>query len=75
MTATVLDPKAKEALRKMVRGLRTQLVKELSDEADGRYELSLDIEKARLRQAPRKRRERLEQWRAARAAHPRGVGR
>jgi len=33
----------------MVRGLRTQLVKELSDEAEGRYELSLDIEKARLR--------------------------
>ncbi len=62
MNPTVLTSEAKEALRKMVRGLRTQLVKELSDEAEGRYELSLDIEKARLRKPARIRRERLEEW-------------
>jgi len=60
--ATLLDSTAKEALRKMVRGLRIKLVDEISDAAEGEYQLAVDHTKAKLGEAQRCRRDRLEAW-------------
>jgi Eco57I restriction-modification methylase len=56
------DGMAKEALRKAIRGLRERLIEQLTAAAEGRYRLSLPIEKSQLPEAWRVRRERLEEW-------------
>ena len=62
MRATTLDSGAKEALRKTVRSLRTRLIDQLTEAAKGEYRLDVGIEKARLPEARKCRRERLEAW-------------
>ncbi|MFW5920743.1 MAG: SAM-dependent methyltransferase, partial [Polyangiales bacterium] len=72
MRPTTLDPQAKEALRNTVRGLRARLLDALTERAKGEYRLDVDLAKARLPEARRCRRERLEQWlgEQVRAAEP-----
>jgi hypothetical protein len=67
VNATQLTSSAKEALRKTVRGLRAALIPELAQAADREYHLSVDLAKAKLPEARRRRRERLEEWAAERA--------
>jgi len=67
MTATLLTPEAKEALRKAVRGLRVSLLDELTRTAKGDYQLDVALDRARLTEAMRARRERLESWLAEQA--------
>ena len=62
MRATILEPQAKETLRKTVRGLRTKLIDELSDAAKSEYRLDVAVAKAKLPEGRRCRRERLEAW-------------
>lgn len=64
---TQLDSTSKEALRKTVRALRERLIDELATAADGAYQLSVKLEKAKLPEAARVRRERLEGWLAEQA--------
>jgi hypothetical protein len=75
MGSTVLTSQAKEVLRKKVRALRAQLLEELLDAVKGEYQLGLPPEKAKLPEARRCRRERLDGWleeqvRAASGAGP-----
>lgn len=60
MKRTLLDQKAKEALRKGVRGLRDRLIAELTAEVKGEYQLDLAADKAKLPAARREKRARLE---------------
>lgn len=60
MNQTFLDQKAKETLRKGVRGLRERLISELTEEAKGNYQLDLPLDKAKLSEGARERRLRLE---------------
>jgi hypothetical protein len=60
MNRTLLDPKAKETLRKGVRGLRARLITDLIDEAKSEYQLDLTADKAKLGESQRRKRERLE---------------
>jgi hypothetical protein len=62
MTTTLLTPAAKEVLRRNVRSLRETLFVDLSEAARGEYQLDVGPEKARLPEARRRRRERLEAW-------------
>ena len=62
MRPTLLDSDAKEALRKAVRTLRPRLIEDILDAARGEYQLDLPPEKARLPEARRLRRERLDGW-------------
>lgn len=61
-TSTLLTSDAKEVLRKSIRGLRSKLIEQLGDAARGEYRLDVAIEKAKLPEARRCRRERLEAW-------------
>jgi hypothetical protein len=61
MKRTLLEPQAKEALRKGVRGLRARLIGDLIDEAKRQYQLDLPAEKAKLVESKRKKRKRLEE--------------
>lgn len=60
MKRTFLDQKAKEALRKGVRGLRERLILELTNEAKSEYQLDIPSDKAKLTARRREHRNRLE---------------
>jgi hypothetical protein len=62
MTPTLLTPEAKEALRRHVRGLHATLRDQLEKAARSEYRLDVDIDKAELPEARRRRRERLQAW-------------
>jgi hypothetical protein len=62
MTSTLLTADAKEALRKAVRGLRARLLEDLASAAKGEYQLDIGTDTARLSEARRGRRKRLEDW-------------
>jgi hypothetical protein len=57
-----LTPEAKQLLSRTIRELRERLLRDLHDHAEGRYRLSLSLEKAKLPEDLRKKRERLEAW-------------
>jgi hypothetical protein len=57
-----LTPEAKQLLSRTVRELRERLLRDLHDAAEGRYRLSLPLDKAKLPEELRKKRERLEAW-------------
>lgn len=57
-----LTPEAKQLLSRTVRDLRERLLADLHDAAEGRYRLSLPLDKAKLPEELRKKRERLEEW-------------
>jgi hypothetical protein len=57
-----LTPEAKQALSATIRSLRERLLRDLGDEAERRYRMSVSIVQAGLAEAPRRRRERLEAW-------------
>jgi hypothetical protein len=59
---TNLTSEAKQLLATTIRGLRTRLLRDLGDEAERRYRLSVPIDKAGLDEAHHRRRERLEAW-------------
>lgn len=66
----MLTPKAKRLLAETIhgtaqdpeRGLRARLLRAIHDEADRRYRLSVPIAEAKLDEAHRRRRERIEAW-------------
>jgi len=62
MQTTVISSEAKEALRKTIRGLRARLIDQLTEAARGEYRLDVAIDKAKLPEARRCLRERLEGW-------------
>jgi len=78
-----LSPEAKKLLAETVRGtqqdptrgLRARLLRDLHDEADRRYRLSVPIADAGLDETHRQRRERIEAWvdERARAVRPKNV--
>lgn len=53
---------AKRALAKTIRGLRAQLIEDLGEATERAYRLSLDAKKAKLDEAARIKRARLEGW-------------
>ncbi len=57
-----LTPEAKQALSATIRALREPLLRDLGDEAERRYRLSVSIAQSGLAEAPRRRRQRLEAW-------------
>ncbi len=57
-----LTPDAKQLLSRTVRELRARLLRDLNDEAERRYRLSIPPEKARLPEDLRRKRERLDAW-------------
>ena len=57
-----LTPEAKQVLSATIRSLRERLLRDLGDEAERRYWMSVSIAQAGLAEAPRRRRERLEAW-------------
>jgi len=67
-----LTPEAKQLLSTTVRGLRERLLRDIRDEAERRYHLSVPLAKAGLDEAHRKKRERLDAWieERVRAAKP-----
>jgi hypothetical protein len=62
MRQTLLDSTTKEALRKMVRGLRQPLIDAFLEHAKSEYHLDVPTDKARLTEAAAAHRHRLEQW-------------
>jgi hypothetical protein len=63
MRQTFLESAAKEALRKHVRRLRALLIEQFYEALRGEYRLdTVDLEKAKLPEARRERRKRLEHW-------------
>jgi Eco57I restriction-modification methylase len=60
MKRTFLDQKAKEALRKGVRGLRERLISELTESVQSEYQLGIPADKAKLSAERREKRRRLE---------------
>jgi hypothetical protein len=61
-TRRQLTPEAKQALSATIRALRERLLRDLGDEAERRYRLSVSIAQSGLAEAPRRRRQRLEAW-------------
>src|SRR5687768_386477 len=59
---STLTPEAKALLSKTIRDLRERLLRDLHDEAESRYRLSVPIEKAGLDEEHRRRRQRLDAW-------------
>ena len=59
---STLTPEAKQLLARTIRELRARLIQDLHDAAEGRYRLSLPLDRARLPEDLRKKRERLEEW-------------
>ena len=57
-----MTPKAKSALSSTIRSLRTRLLDDLHAATEGAYRLSLKAKDAKLGEAARIRRERLENW-------------
>src|SRR6185312_8504651 len=62
MAGPTLTPEAKQLLSSTIRDLRARLLRDLGDEAERRYRLSVPIAKAGLDEAHRCRRQRLEAW-------------
>src|SRR4051794_4680554 len=62
MAAATLTPEAKQHLAAAIRRLRERLLRDLGDESERRYRLSVPIEKSGLDEAHRRRRQRLEGW-------------
>ena len=62
VTRRQLTPEAKQALSATIRALRERLLRDLGDEAERRYRLSVSIAQSGLAEAPRRRRQRLEAW-------------
>jgi hypothetical protein len=62
MNPSILTSDAKGALRKRIRALRERLLDTLAEAARGEYQLDVAPAKARLPEARRFRRERLEAW-------------
>ena len=62
MTPTLLTTEAKETLRKTIRTLRPRLLDQLLEAAKGEYRLDVTPDKAKLPEARRCWRERLESW-------------
>ncbi len=58
----MLEPDAKAKLAATVRDLRASLLKDLRDQADGRYRLGVALGHAGLSEAARVKRRRLEAW-------------
>jgi hypothetical protein len=58
----LLTPDAKQLLSTTIRGLRERLLRDIHDEAERQYHLSVGVGQAGLDEAHRKRRERLEAW-------------
>lgn len=69
---STLTPDAKRLLSTTIRGLRERLLRDIQDEAERRYHLSVPWSQAGLDEAHRKRRERLDAWveERVRAAKP-----
>ena len=57
-----LTPEAKQALSATIRALRERLLRDLGDEAERRYRLSVPTAQSGLAEAPRRQRQRLEAW-------------
>ena len=57
-----MTPEAKNALSSTIRTLRTRLLDDLHAATEGAYRLSIKAAEARLGEAARVRRERLESW-------------
>lgn len=57
-----MTPEAKKALAKAIRGLRAQLIDELGEALVQTYKLDVDAKKAKLTEAQRVQRGRLEAW-------------
>ncbi len=57
-----LTSEAKQLLSSTIRGLRERLLADIRAEANGRYQLSVSLKEAKLDEAHRRRRERLEAW-------------
>ena len=62
MALAAMIPEAKSALSSTIRGLRTRLLDDLHAASEGAYRLSLKAKDAKLGEAARIRRERLESW-------------
>ena len=62
MTQALMTPDAKSALSKTIRALRTRLLEDLHASTEGAYRLSLKAKDAKLGEAARIKRERLESW-------------
>ena len=62
MALSAMTPEAKSALSSTIRGLRTRLLDDLHSATEGAYRLSLKAKDAKLGEAARFRRERLESW-------------
>ena len=62
MKQALMTPDAKSALSKIIRGLRTRLLDDLHASTEGAYRLSLKAKDAKLGEAARIQRERLETW-------------
>lgn len=60
--SSLLAPASKEALRKTIRELRERLLVDLHARAEGEYQLTVKPEKARLSEAQRVKRARLDAW-------------
>ncbi len=57
-----MTPEARRALSKTIRGLRTRLLEDLHAATEGAYRLSLKAKDAKLSEAKRTKRQRLEDW-------------
>jgi hypothetical protein len=57
-----LTPEAKQLLATTIRGLRSRLLRDIQDEAERRYRLSIPLARAGLDEAHHRRRGRLEVW-------------
>ena len=66
-----LTPEAKQLLASSIRVLRERLLRDVRDEADRRYRLSVPAKDAGLDEAHRRRRARIEAWLAE---HVRAAG-
>jgi len=60
--SATLTPEAKQLLSSTIRDLRERLLRDIHDEAERRYRLSVPLSRAGLDEAHRRRRERLEAW-------------
>ena len=66
---------AKRALSQTIRALRERLLRDLHDETERVYRLTLPLQTAGLREAERERRQRLKRWLDEQVRAQRGIGR
>lgn len=62
MTVATLTPEAKQLLSTTIRSLRERLLRDVQDEAERRYRLSVPLTQAGLDEAHKRRRQRLDAW-------------